>query len=194
MQHSTRQLDCIAFFCGSSFGVRDVYRQSAAEFAAHVARQGIGIVFGGGHVGLMGTVADAALQAGGRVYGVIPRALEESELAHEGLTRLEVVADMHERKARMAELSDGFVALPGGIGTLEELFEVWTWAQLGLHEKPVALYNVEGFFDPLRAFIDQMVGEGFLKAEFRDMLVVSDSLENILEQFRAYQAPHKKWT
>ena len=188
-----RAIGSVAVFCGSTMGHRSVYRHAVEQLAAELAEQHIDVVFGGGHVGLMGVLADSALAAGGRVYGVIPEALEQSELAHGGLTQLDVVADMHERKARMAELADAFIALPGGIGTLEELFEVWTWAQLGMHGKPVALFNVEGFFDPLRAFVDGLVDEGFLKPEFRDMLVVSDELSVILERFRAYQLPERKW-
>ena len=139
----------LAVFTGSSFGRSERYTEAARAVGTHLAEQGIGVVYGGGHVGLMGVVADAAMAAGGEVIGVIPQGLADRELAHHGLTRLEVVATMHERKALMADLSDGFVSLPGGAGTLEEFFEVWTWQQLGIHAKPVCLYDVDGFWQPM---------------------------------------------
>jgi len=142
----------------------------------------------------MGVLADAALAAGGEVVGVIPQALVEKEIAHSGLTRLETVASMHERKARMAELSDGFVAMPGGPGTLEEIFEVWTWGQLGFHAKPAGFLNALGYYDHLRAFVDHAVGEAFLKAPHRDMLIFRDTPAEVLDAFQAYAPPRvEKW-
>jgi uncharacterized protein (TIGR00730 family) len=159
-----------------------------------LARRGIGLVTGGGRVGLMGVVADAALEAGGEVVGVIPDALMRKELAHTGLTDLVVTASMHERKARMAELADGFVAMPGGLGTYEELFEIWTWAQLGWHEKPCGLLNAAGFYDRLVAFLDGASEAQFVKPEHRAMLIVDDEPDRLLDRFEAYRAPHvAKW-
>jgi len=172
----------LAVFCGSSTGERSGFGDAAAAFGRLLAQQHIGVVYGGGHVGLMGRVADAALAAGGEVIGVIPEALERREVAHRQLTELHVVPDMHARKAMMASLSDGFVALPGGIGTLEELFEVWTWQILGYHHKPCGLLNVDGFFDELIAFLDKTVEEGFLRRKFRDRLQVASDPEVLLEQ------------
>ena len=160
----------ICVFCGSSPGRGDGYREAAATLGRLMAERGIGLVYGGASVGTMGVVADAAVAAGGEVVGVIPQALVDREVAHEGLTDLRVVRDMHERKATMADLSHGFIALPGGAGTMEELFEVWTWAQLGLHAKPIGLLDVDGFYDPLGAMLDHMVTEGFLSAANRDMV------------------------
>ena len=150
----------LGVFCGSHAGRGESYRTAAAQFAREVARRGITIVYGGGNVGLMGVVADAALAAGGRVVGVLPRFMMEREVGHAGLSELHLVDSMHERKAKMAELSDAFVALPGGLGTLEELFEAWTWMQLGLQQKPCGLLTVGNFFDPLLAFLDRAVGAG----------------------------------
>lgn len=147
------------------------------------------MVYGGGHVGLMGVVADAALAAGGEVIGVIPRSLADAEVAHRGLTQLEVVETMHDRKARMAQLSDAFVALPGGIGTMEEFFEVWTWLQLGIHAKPVALYDVADFWAPMRTLLGSMVDNGFLRAGVADALIHADDPAGLLDQFRSWEAP-----
>lgn len=182
----------LAIYCGSSEGRDPKYIEQATAVGRALAQRGIGIVYGGGRVGLMGAVADAALAEGGTVIGVIPKALEAREVAHRGLSELHVVADMHERKALMAELSDGFIALPGGIGTLEELFESWTWGLLGFHRKPCALLNADGYYDELRRFIDKMVDEGFLQPHFRDMLVVSAELESLLQAFEGYQPPTRK--
>jgi uncharacterized protein (TIGR00730 family) len=183
------QLNRLCVFSGSSPGARPEYLAAARAFGDLLARQGIGLVYGGAGVGLMGALADAALESGAEVIGVIPRALVEAEIAHEGLTKLHVVDGMHERKALMAELSDGFVALPGGAGTLEELFEVWTWGQLGLHTKPSGLLNVGGYYDGLSAFIDRMVEEEFLLAPYRAMLLVEDDPEKLLRRLRAYRPP-----
>ncbi len=183
----------ICIFCGSSFGNDDAYRRAAETTGKLLARRGIGLVFGGGHVGLMGVVADAVLSEGGRVTGVIPRALAEREVAHEGLTKLIVVESMHERKAEMAKRADGFIALPGGAGTLEEAFEQWTWAQLGVHQKPCGFLNVNGYFDPLQVMIEKMTREGFLKPEYADILVFSDDPSQILSAFESYSPPARKW-
>lgn len=183
----------IAVYCGSRSGSEPRFAQKASELGSYLGEQGIDVVFGGGHVGLMGVVADAVLAHGGKVYGVIPEHLSDRELAHPNLTELFVVTDMHERKAKMAELADGFVALPGGIGTLEEIFEAWTWGQLGFHRKPCAFYNVDGFFDPLLAMVGRMESAGFLSQEYIDMLVLADSPDQLVEGFRTYQPPHEKW-
>jgi uncharacterized protein (TIGR00730 family) len=179
----------LCVFCGSSTGDRPGYVAAARELGTTLARQGIGLVYGGASVGLMGAVADATLAAGGEVIGVIPEALVRKEVAHGGPVDLRIVGSMHERKAMMAELSCGFVALPGGIGTLEELFEIWTWAQLGHHRKPCALLNVGGFYDPLIAFLDGIVERRFLKAEHRGMLIVVDAPDALLARLRDYAPP-----
>ncbi len=179
----------ICVFLGSSIGVSPAYGAAARNFGALLARRGIGVIYGGGSIGLMGLVADGASKAGGEVIGVIPDALRAREQDHTGLTELHVVANMHERKAMMAEMSDAFVALPGGIGTFEELFEVWTWSQLGYHEKPCALLNVNGFYDAMRAFIDHVVAEGFLRADHRDMLMVHEDPEELLDALTGYVPP-----
>lgn len=184
----------ICVFCGSSPGKDPAYRDAAEALGRLLAREGIGLVYGGSSIGLMTAVADAALAAGGEVTGVIPRALEAKEIAHPGLSALHVVETMHERKALMAELADGFVALPGGMGTFDEFFEVVTWAQLGIHAKPCGLLNVAGYYDRLTAFLDHAVAEGFVKIELRDMLVVEERPESLLERFRAYRSPVvEKW-
>jgi uncharacterized protein (TIGR00730 family) len=183
----------IAVYTGSHAGPPS-HAAAAAAFARHLAEAGVGIVYGGGHVGLMGVVADAALAAGGEVIGVIPQHLVDDELAHPGLPRLEVVADMHERKARMAELSDAFVALPGAAGTLEELFEAWTWGMLGLHAKPTLLLDVDGFWQPLLAQLRRMVDDGYLDARRLDALGVVHSAEELLAFVAGYAHPARKWT
>lgn len=179
----------LCVFLGSSTGGSPVYAEAARAFGTLLAERGIGLVYGGGSVGLMGAVADGACAGGGEVIGVIPEALRAREHDHQGLTELHVVTTMHERKAMMAELSDGFVALPGGIGTFEELFEVWTWSQLGYHAKPCALLNVNGFYDAMRAFIDHVVAEGFLWPAHREMLMVHDEPEALLDALTTYRAP-----
>ena len=179
----------LCVFCGSSPGHDPAYGALAAELGRTLAQRGIGVVYGGGRVGLMGMLADATLAAGGEVIGVIPQPLLDREHGHRGLTELRVVETMHERKALMADLSDGFVALPGGIGTLEEIFEAWTWAQLGVHRKPCGLLDVGGFFTPLVGFLDHVVDTGFLNAASRAMLAVAASPEELLARFSAYEAP-----
>jgi len=189
-----RMIQSLAVFTGSASGKSPVYEQAAEDFARTVADSGRSIVYGGGRVGLMGTIADAARKAGGEVYGVMPQVLVDGELAHPGLTSLEVVADMHARKHRMSELADGFVALPGGAGTLEELFEVWTWQQLGIHAKPVALLDVDGFWQPLLSMLDHMTDQGFLAPQFRDSLVVASEPQALLDALSSWQAPAAKWS
>lgn len=184
----------ICVYCGSNPGRIPDYAEAARTLGTTIARSGQGLVYGGAHVGLMGIVADAALSAGGEVIGILPEALRDRELAHTGLTRLEIVSSMHARKNRMADLSDGFVALPGGIGTLEEIFEVWTWAQLGDHSKPCGLLNVGGFYDGLYSFLDHQAAEGFIKPELLKTLIVERDPEVLLEKFAGYVAPVvEKW-
>ncbi len=184
----------IAVFCGSSMGVDPIYAQAASELGCFLGEQGIAVVYGGGNVGLMGVVAQACLDAGGEVYGVIPEALQDKEIAHPALTSLKVVSDMHERKAEMARLADAFVALPGGAGTLEEIFEAWTWAQLGYHTKPCAFYNTKGYYDPLKEMISKMSLAGFLKADYADMLIHTDNPQDLLEAIHQYVSPRQKWS
>lgn len=184
----------VCVFCGSSPGASPAYAEAAAHLGRTVAAQGLTLVYGGGHVGLMGVVADAALSAGGRVVGVIPEALEAKELAHRSLTELRVVGSMHQRKALMSELADAFIALPGGIGTLEEWFEVWTWSQLGFQRKPCGLLNVAGYYDHLLAFLDHVAAERFLAPEHRAMILVDDDAGRLLDRLAAYRPPHtEKW-
>lgn len=181
-------------FCGSSPGFSPVHAAIAEELGRELAGAGIALVYGGGNVGLMHVVAEAALEKGGEVIGVIPQALVERELAHPALSALHITTNMHERKALMAELADGFIALPGGIGTMEELFEVWTWGQLGWHPKPCALLNVQGYYDGLIAFLDNMVAEGFLTRDHRDMLIVADRVADLLDLLADYVPPQTgKW-
>lgn len=186
-------LRSICVFCGASPGVNPLYRETAEALGRHIGERGLRLVYGGGAVGLMGVVADAAMAAGGEVIGIIPHSLERSEIGHRGLTRLEVVDGMHARKARMAELSDAFIALPGGLGTLEELFEVWTWGQLGYHAKPLGLLDVNGFYDKLSLFLDHLVDEGFVRAPHREMLQRGASPAELLTNLENWQplAPAK---
>lgn len=167
--------------------------QVAAEVGRVLAARGAEVVYGGARIGTMGAVADGALNAGGSVIGVIPHHMVEWEVAHDGLPDLRFVHTMHERKALMAELSDAFVALPGGAGTMDELFEIWTWAQLELHAKPIGLLNVDGFYDHLLAMIDHMVAEGFLKVPYREMVLVDDDIERLLDRLAQYVAPAYTW-
>jgi len=170
----------ICVYCGSSPGVNPAYAEATVQLAQSLAERGIRVVYGGAAVGLMGLLADTTLAAGGEVTGIIPQQLVDREIAHPGLTELRVVASMHERKALMAELSDAFVALPGGIGTLEELIEVYTWSQLRLHDKPLAVINTNGYYDGLAAFLDHAVGEGFLPAPQRAKLTVAADAQELI--------------
>ncbi|MCY1061535.1 TIGR00730 family Rossman fold protein [Nannocystis sp. SCPEA4] len=179
----------LCVFCGSSPGHDASYLAAARNLGAVLARAGIGLVYGGASVGLMGAVADAVMSDGGEVVGVMPRSLVDKEIAHKALADLRIVGSMHERKALMAELADGFVALPGGLGTFEELFEVWTWAQLGYHRKPCSLLNVGGFYDKLADFLDDVVSRGFVKPIHRSMLIVEQDPDALIRAIRAYQPP-----
>ncbi|MDP3853947.1 TIGR00730 family Rossman fold protein [Phenylobacterium sp.] len=188
------QLASVCVFCGSSPGGDPAYRAAAEALGRAIANRGQRLVYGGAKVGLMGAIADAALDAGGEVIGILPAALADKEIAHNGLSRLEIVASMHERKARMAELSDGFIALPGGVGTLEEIFEIWTWGQLGFHAKPSGFLNALGYYNALRNFVDHAVGEAFLKAPHRDMMIFREDAGQMLDAMDAYVPPVvEKW-
>ena len=184
----------VGIFCGSSNGSSTSYMDAARHTGKWLAEQGIHIVYGGGRVGLMGAIADSALAHGGHVTGVIPKSLQEREIAHTGLSELYVVDNMHQRKSLMAELSSSFIALPGGAGTAEEIFEQWTWAQLGIHNKPCAFLNVNHFYNPLSVMVQQMVSEGFMKQDYADMLLFSEDLHDIIDYFKAYTPPVSKWT
>jgi uncharacterized protein (TIGR00730 family) len=184
----------ICVFAGSSAGSRPGYRAAAEDLGRALGMRGLGLVYGGARVGLMGAVADAALASRAHVTGVIPRALVAKEIAHTGLTDLRVVSSMHERKALMADLADGFVALPGGWGTLDEFFEILTWGQLGLHRKPCGLLNVEGYFDGLLAFVEHSIAEGFLRREFAGTIRASSSPDELLDQLDSQRLPAvDKW-
>jgi uncharacterized protein (TIGR00730 family) len=184
----------ICVYCGSSSGKGGAYLAAAHELGRTMAEQDIGLVYGGASIGVMGAVADAVLASGGEVIGVIPEVLARKEFAHYGLTDLKIVKSMHERKSLMEELSQGFIALPGGLGTLEELFEILTWSQLGLHQKPIGLLNIQGYFDQLIGFINHSVEQQFVKAEQRNMLLVDSQAELLLEQMATYKAPTgEKW-
>lgn len=182
----------LAVFCGSKDGAHPVFREAAGKLGQALAARGIGLVYGGSRVGTMGAVADATLAAQGQAIGVLPHFLQEKELAHPGLTELHLVHSMHERKAKMSELADGFIILPGGPGTMEEFFEVFTWAQLGLHEKPCGVLNIDGYYDPLIALFDTMERQGFLIPEHRAMLIVESDPNRLLERFATYEAPRVK--
>ncbi len=185
----------VCIFCGSNAGSRAVYAEATRQLGKALVARGLGLVYGGGHVGLMGILADSVLTAGGAVIGVIPQALVDKELAQTGLTELHVVATMHQRKAQMADLADGFAALPGAFGTADELCEILTWAQLGLHAKPIGLLNVAGYFDPLRAWLDHAVREGFLRPAHRRLLLEADDPEQLLDLLTQYRpaAETPKW-
>jgi uncharacterized protein (TIGR00730 family) len=184
----------ICVFAGSSAGVQPEYRAVAEDLGHVLAMRGVALVYGGARVGLMGVVADAVLTSRGHVTGVIPAALAAKEVAHNGLSDLRIVSSMHERKAVMSDLADGFIALPGGWGTLEEFFEVLTWGQLGLHQKPCGLLNVQGYFDGLLAFVDHSIEEGFVRRDYRAMISVSGSPAGLLDMMAAYQPPLvEKW-
>lgn len=184
----------VCVFCGSAEGARPEYALAARQLAEVLASRQLGLVYGGGHVGLMGILADAALAAGCEVIGVIPEALHQREIGHEGLTTLHVVGSMHERKAMMSSLADAFIALPGGLGTLEETFEVWTWGQLGWHAKPIGLLDVVGFWEPLITMVDRMVDQGFIQTEYRRMLCVEDEPTRLLDRMSQWRPPAvPKW-
>lgn len=184
----------VCVFCGSAAGTRPAYLEAAQSVGRAIAEHGWELVYGGGHVGLMGAVADAALAANGRVIGVIPQYLLDREIGHRSVTELRVVGSMHERKFMMYDLSDAFVILPGGFGTLDETAEIVTWAQLGYHHKPILLYNVAGFFDALLTFVDHMSDEGFIRPHHQGILVVENTLDGLIEKVAAYEPPHiDKW-
>jgi hypothetical protein len=182
-------MNSLCVYCGSAMGASPAYAQAARALAKAMVEDNIALVYGGGKVGLMGTIADEVLRLGGEATGVIPKALMDKEVGHNGLTRLHIVKDMHERKAMMASLSDGFVAMPGGIGTLEELFEVFTWSRLGLHDKPFGLLNVNGFYDGLTGFLQQVVSEGFLQAEQAALLLHDADPFVLVERLKSFRAP-----
>jgi uncharacterized protein (TIGR00730 family) len=188
-----RALQSLCVYCGSSTGNDPAFTEEAVRAGTLIAEQGLTLVYGGGRVGLMGTVADAALAAGGKVVGVMPADLVSQEIGHTGLTELRVVNSMHERKWAMAELSDGFLCLPGGPGTYEEIFEQWTWALLGFHAKPCGFVNVNGYYDIMRALTQQCADAGFLAQQYVDMLVYAESTAEAIEAFRAYVPPPPKW-
>ncbi len=185
----------ICVYCGSSLGGRSVYADAARDLADVLIRHDIELVYGGADKGIMGVVADAMLKQGGKVYGVIPRMLLEKEIVHQGLTELHVVDSMHERKSMMATLADGFIAMPGGFGTLEEIVEIVTWGQLRFHDKPCGLLNVDGYFDHLLSYLDHANHEGFLRSENREMLLSDENAAGLLQQFESYAAPQvEKWS
>ncbi len=189
-----RQLRRVCVFCGSSRGSNPVFARAAEELGRELTRRGLGLVYGGGNIGLMGTMADATMAAGGHVTGVIPEALMAREVGHRGLNDLRVVKTMHERKALMAELSDGFIALPGGFGTFEEFFEVLTWSQLGLHAKPCGVLNVNGFFDPLLDLLQHAVAQGFIRPEHRELVIVETTGPRLLDRLAGFEPPSiHKW-
>lgn len=184
----------ITVFCGSSFGSDEIYKEQAILLGQTLAKQNIQLVYGGANVGLMGAVADGVLLEGGKAIGVLPHFLQSKEIAHQELTELILVETMHERKTKMNDLCDGVIVLPGGYGTLEEFFEMITWAQLGLHEKPIAILNINGFYDDLIKLVQNMVDKGFLKQINQEMLLVSDSIDELLEKMKNYRAPSVgKW-
>ena len=184
----------VAVYCASNAGVRPEYVECARALGALLAQRGLTVVYGGGRVGLMGALADAALAAGGEVIGVMPHGLVQREVAHHGLTALRVVDSMHERKAMIADLADAFITLPGGLGTLEEFFETWTWAQLGVHQKPIGLLDVAGYWAPLLALLEHVDAEGFLRGTPREWLVVSDDASSMLTRLQSFKPPTvRRW-
>lgn len=187
-----RDIKRIAVYCGSAAGASEIYRLEAVKFARILVEQGITLVYGGASVGIMGTVADTVLREGGKAIGVIPALLEGREIAHKNLTELHRVSTMHERKSKMIELADGFVALPGGFGTLEEFAEVFTWSQIGLHQKPVGLMNINNFYDPLLSMISKMTDEQFMQEKYRHMAIVETDGNALIRRFRDYVAPAVK--
>lgn len=184
----------VCIFCGSYAGAQPMYMEAAHAIGLGLAERSIGLVYGGGRVGLMGAIADGTIAGGGYVTGVIPQSLVDRELAHKGLNELHIVTSMHERKAMMAQIAEGFIALPGGFGTLDELFEIITWAQLGFHRKPIALLNVGGYFNPLLAFIAHMATKGFIKPEHSTAMLVKAEVDDLLDTLLAYEPPElEKW-
>ncbi len=189
-----RSLSSVAVFCGSNVGVNSKFVDCSEELGRLLASRNISLVYGGGHVGLMGTLADATLASGGYVHGVITRALELKEVAHGGLSRLDVVGTMHERKALMSDRADAFIMLPGGFGTLDEFFEAVTWTQLGIHRKPCGLLNVEGYFDPLVAFLERAASERFIQPRYGSLVLVADQARELLDQMELWEpATTEKW-
>jgi uncharacterized protein (TIGR00730 family) len=186
------KLKRLAVFCGSSSGASETYTTEAIKFGTELAKRDITLVYGGSKVGIMGAVADAVLKNGGKAFGVIPKFLEEKEISHRGLTELHTVETMHERKAKMAELADGFVALPGGTGTLEEFFEVLTWAQIGLHQKPCGLLNINDYYSPLQSLFEHMVDQQFVQEKFRSMVILESEPLELLNRFDTYVSPEVK--
>ncbi|HQU84895.1 MAG TPA: TIGR00730 family Rossman fold protein [Pyrinomonadaceae bacterium] len=184
----------ICVFCGSNPGIDPIYLETAEKVGKFLGENGIELVFGGGRVGLMGRIADTVMANGGKVIGIIPKGLSDREVAHQGLTELKIVGSMHERKALMAELSDGFIALPGGVGTFEEFCEIVTWAQLGIHEKPCALMNVGGFYNAFIAMFDHSMNQGFIRPQHRELVLVDDKIEELYEKMRNFRPPTiEKW-
>lgn len=184
----------IAIYCGSATGNKDIFAEQAYLLGQTIARRGCSIVYGGADVGLMGAVANGVMDAGGKVVGVIPEFLKKKELEHKAITEMHVVDTMHERKAMMSQLADSIIALPGGYGTMEELFEMLTWGQLALHKKPMGLLNTANFYDPLISLRDRMIGDGFLKEEYRTLLIVDDNIDSLLDKMEAYTPPaNDKW-
>ena len=189
---NTKSISSVCVFCGSASGSDASFVNAARQFGQTTASMNIELIYGGGKVGLMGAVADAALEAKGQVVGVMPQHLIDREIAHTGLTRLVTVNSMHERKTKMADFADAFLVLPGGAGTLEEAFEQWTWVQLGIHQKPLAFFNINSYFNPLLQMIDKMVEMEFLSSVYRDMLIVSDDPKFIIDSFRSFVPPMRK--
>lgn len=183
----------VAIYCGSSMGSSEDIVARVKDLGKFLAQNGIDLVYGGGKVGLMGVIADTFLEYGAKVYGVIPQKLQEKELAHTGVTELTIVEDMHERKAKMADMADAFITLPGGAGTLEEIIEVWVWAQLGYHGKPCAFYNINNFYDELFEMFENMSNTGFLKEDYINMLINTEDKIELLEKIKNYTAPKQKW-
>ena len=184
----------ICVYCGSSPGRLPEYLAAARELGNALVKRGWGLVYGGAQIGIMGEIANTVLKGGGEVFGVMPKALADREIFHTGLTRLDIVGSMHERKARMADYADGFIALPGGLGTIEEIFEVLTWAQLGIHRKPCGLLNVQGYYDHLAAFLNHTVTQGFVNTASRSMIITESDPETLLDRFAVYEAPNvNKW-
>lgn len=184
----------ISVFCGSSSGYESIYKENAIILGESLAKKGIRLIYGGADIGLMGAMADAALRNGGEVVGIIPGFLQDKEIAHKNLTELIITTTMHERKAKMADLCDGVIAMPGGFGTLEEFFEMLTWGQLMIHSKPVALLNIDGYYDDLMRFLENSVEKGFLKQENFDMIIIDDEIERLLDKMEQYQSPKTgKW-